>query len=299
MFWPLGLAQAAVTCPLVLAGDFPLLPKFGRQPVIAIKIGGQTLHMMIDTGAAISTVTTSAWKALGAPPYQGIEGFYVTGVAGYAQLNEAILEDVETPQAKSRDQVFIIADDEVLEHKGKPLVDGSLGYDFLNNFDIGFDLPDHRLSLYFLSRCDTARAPWPGDYDVEPLNLNPRTRESSLPYAIDNQALNAVIDSGSFMTMVAQSSLNRAGVTPNAAAAKFATEVVGVGLHVGQAHLEMFDSVTVGAEIFNNAWLAVTNLPPETPFDILLGDDYLATHRVFISNSTGSVLLGLTVPVQH
>jgi len=299
MIWNAALAQASVTCPLALAGDFPVSTTPGRIPVINIEIGGKNFRMMVDTGAAVSTLTTSTWEALGNPPYQRIDGDYVIGVGGSAQLNTAILEDVEAAHFKSRDQVFIVADDEVPQSKGKPLVDGLLGYDFLNNFDIGFDLPDHRISLYFLSTCDTAQAPWPGDYDVEALNLNSQTREYWLPYGIDNQTFNAIIDSGSSSTTVAQSSLARAGITPEAAPAKLTGEVIGAGLRTAIVHREMFDSVTAGAEIFSNAWLTVSNMPTGHMFDVLLGEDYLATHRVFISNATASVLLGLTVPVQQ
>jgi predicted aspartyl protease len=299
MIWNAGLAQASVTCPLVLAGEFPVTTTHWGLPVIDIKIGGKNFRMMVDTGAAVSTLTTSSWEALGDPPYQRINGDYATGIGGYAQLNTAILEDVENAHFKSRDQVFIVADDDVPQAKGKPLVDGSLGYDFLDNFDIGFDLPDHRISLYFLSTCDTAQAPWPGNYDVEALSLNSQTRESWLPFGIGNRTFSAIIDSGSSFTTVALSSLHHAGVTPDAAPAKLTDEVTGAGLHEAIAHREMFGNVTIGAESFSNAWLNVINMPKDRSFDVLLGEDYLATHRVFISNSSASVLLGLSVPVQR
>jgi hypothetical protein len=296
VFWPLGFAQAGVTCPLVLAGDFPVTFIGGRMPVITVKVGGVSLDMMVDSGAGISSISNAAWEKLGGPPFRNIGGSYATGAGGTVQLNTGLLEDVDTGHAIAKDQAFIVTDSSVPELRHKPLADGVLGYDFLDTFDVGFDFPDKRLSLYFFEpHCDSPEAPWPGDYDQEPLTLHREGLDATIPYGIDNQTLQGIIDTGAAFTLVFQSALDRAGIQPSVAPARFTALGVGMGGRKFTYRFEKFDSITVGAEQFGNAWLRVANVPVDAFADLSLGEDYLLTHQVFISNSTQSVLLGLTV----
>jgi hypothetical protein len=60
-----------------------------------------------------------------------------------------------------------------------------------------------------------------------------------------------------------------------------------------------FNTITIGAESIPDDWI-ILDETPNAEFnainDGLLGRDYLATHRVFIANSSHMVYLGLTVP---
>jgi predicted aspartyl protease len=291
------LAQAGVTCPLVVAGDFPLSYIDGH-PWITLKVDGKTLNMMVDSGAGISSITNHAWQALGGPPFRNIDGHYATGLGGNVQLNTGLLEDVDTGHAIAKNQAFIVTDIGVPSRRGKQLADGVLGYDFLENFDIGFDFPDDRFSLYFYQHCNSAQAPWAGDYDQEPLTVHPDTLDATIPYVIDGRTFEGEIDSGAEETLVVQAALDRAGIEP-AATANFCGTGFGVGGLKFAYRVERFDDIGIGAEEFSNVWLRVGKIPTGQFSDLMIGEDYLSTHRVFISNSTQTVLLGLFVTKQN
>lgn len=298
VIWNAGLAKASVTCPLVLAGDFPVTFIGGRMPVITVKLGGVSLDMMVDSGAGVSSITNAAWEKLGGPPFRNIGGSYATGAGGTVQLNTGLLEDVDTGHAIAKDQAFMVTDSGVPELRHKALADGVLGYDFLDTFDVGLDFPDKHLSLYlFAPHCDSPEPPWAGDYDQEPLTLHNDSMDATIPYGIDNQTFQGIIDTGADFTLVFQSALDRARIEPAVAPANLTAWGVGIGIGGRKFNykIEKFGSITIGAEQFGNAWLRVANVPLDAFSDLSLGEDYLLTHRVFISNSTQSVLLGLTV----
>ncbi len=295
MAYSAGSAQAGTTCPLVLAGALPVTYIDGRMPVITVRIGGKELSMMVDSGSGLSAITVASWQALGGPPFRDLRGSYGIGVGGVVQLNTGLLEDVDTGHAIAKDQAFMVSDLSVMTLRGKKLADGVLGYDFLDNFDIAFDLPDNRISLYFIQHCDSPVAPWAGDFDAETLNINRTSLNETIPYEIDDQRLQGMIDSGAYSTLVSQAALDHAGLKP-VASLNLAKTGFGVGNLPFSYQIEQFASAAIGAEQFGDVWLRVGGRSLADLADVIVGEDYLWTHRVFISNSTQTALLGLYVP---
>jgi hypothetical protein len=117
----------------------------------------------------------------------------------------------------------------------------------------------------------------------------------TIPYGIENQTFRGIIDTGAYFTLVFQSALDRAGIQPSPPPANLTAWGFGVGGRKFSYRIEKFDNITVGAEQFSDAWLRVANVPVDEFADLSLGEDYLLTHQVFISNSTQSVPPGLTV----
>ncbi len=289
-----GCAAAPASCPFQDYGDLPVTYLRDRTPVVTIMLDGHPERMIVDTGSNISLITSQTYAALEGPNPVNVHAVS-TGVGGTFGMDLIVSENMSVGAAQVREKDFYVNDFGVPSQNGKPLADGLIGNDLLRSFDIGFDLPDHKLSLYIPQSCTTG-TPWPGDYAVTPFSLA-QNHSPTIPYVINGQSLSAVIDSGAYSTFVMQKALTRAGISPQAIYNGPLPSTRGMENEIVQQKLEQFNSVTVGAETFSNTWLHVAlNSPAAEWADAFLGEDYLAHHLVFIAYSTNTAYLGLTKP---
>jgi len=294
---PLALAacQAPISaCALIPVADLPVTYTRGHQPVVTVTIGGQPVHMMVDSGAGDSFLTPRAYDRLN---LVGTRDFDITssGVSGNMQDDKVILQDIMLGQTKLHDDVLILSNFGGAEDYGRQGVDGLIGEDVLQPFDIGWDLPDNKITLFAKPDCAQTQAPWPGDYAEESFSFD-ETLAPALPYEIDGQTIAAVLDSGAYAPLIQQSALSQAGITPQAIAPDKNLHGVGINGRALAVKEEQFSSVTIGAETFSNPWLQVGNSPSDRKILSLLGEDFLSHHRVFIANSNQTAFIGLTVP---
>jgi len=105
-----------------------------------------------------------------------------------------------------------------------------------------------------------------------------------------------VLDTGAEGTVVTQAALTRLGVKPEALAPQTGTGSGFGNEAFGYRNME-FTDVAIGAEDFSDDWVLV-DMTKQAELDAysdgFLGEDYLSTHRVFISNSTATAYLGLS-----
>jgi len=288
-----GCAAPAV-CKFQDAADLPVTYIDHRMPVVTIMLAGHPERMIVDTGSNFSLITSQTYNALEGPNPVNVH-VVASGAGGTFGMDMILSENISVGAAQVRAKDFYVNDFGVPSHNGKPLADGLIGNDLLRSFDIGFDLPDHQISLFIPQSC-TSGIPWPGDYAVAPFILAPN-HAPVIPYAVDNQSLSAVIDSGAFSSFVMSSALTRAGVAPDAVYNSPVPAARGMENQIVRQKLERFTSVTIGAETFSGVWLHVAlDSPAAEVADAILGEDYLAHHMVFIAYSTNTAYLGLTRP---
>jgi len=292
MFLPPG---AACACAEAVAADFPVVYRVHGAPVVVVTIKGQKLDMEVDTGAGMSFITEGAYDRLNLTGIKWTNGYYSVGVAGTMQLDAVVLENIGFGAITLRDELLGISSSaESAGRKGRP-VDGLIGNDIMQFFDIGLDLPDHRITFYAPQGCAATETPWDGQFAPMPITRHKETLASTVDYGIDNATLAATIDSGAEISLVAQAALVRAGVTAEAVPPPGHMGIEGIGYKKIAAQPEQFASITVGAESFGDMWVLVANSPMAKYTDALIGEDYLSTHRVFIANSSNTAFFGLTV----
>jgi len=279
------------TCGLNDVGDFNVTyTKYG-QPVLQGTLDNQTVHFMLDSGSDTSVLSVAAYYRLNLRGLTGIEG-YSTGVGGNAQDNAIIMRDVTFGGLTVKYIVFLVGNYGSNSRHAHDEDDGLIGEDVLHRFDIGYDLPDNKISLYLPQNCPVTAPPFAGQFAALPIT-HVEGKPDLIPYQIDSQTLNFVLDSGSSDTFVEQSALDRLGIKPEAVSSQPEVASGLGGLKLTQRR-EQFNSVTIGAETFSDLWLSVGRSHLSDMQDGLLGDDYLATHKVFVSNSTHTIYFGLT-----
>lgn len=289
-------AAAATSCQLAVDADFPVTYVAGHMPVIVVQIQGQPIRMIVDTGSDGSFLSERAYNALNLHRTYDGTGWRSVGLGGIMQISAMVLVDLHFGNVRLHDEVMPVTDKAMPDEKGQPVADGILGYDVLENFDIGLDLPNNRITFYTPQHCTTPQTPWPGDY-APALFTRPNGGGPLISEAIDNHNFTVVIDTGADTSLIMQASLTRAGITPEATPAGRNISATALGnLEIG-LHNEKFSDLTIGAEDFPDDWLLV-DVTRESDInattDGLLGEDYFATHRVFIANSTNVAYLGLT-----
>jgi predicted aspartyl protease len=294
--FPAGAALAANACQLDIDADLPVTYVAGHIPVITVEIRGQPIRLMVDTGASISFITPGAYNRLQLDQTFHPHGYIVTGLGGSRPISAFALVDMNFGEVRLSDEVVAIFAKSQPDELGPNAIDGIMGYDVLQYFDIGLDLPHNRITLYTPHHCTVSETPWPGDYAPTPFT-RPRAASPVIQEAIDGQNFNATIDTGAARSLIMQASLARSGVTAEAEpATAIGSGTAMAGLKV-QVRRVQFSTLDIGAEEFDNAWLSL-DTTKETDLnqlsDGLLGEDYLSSHRVFIENWTDTAYLGLS-----
>lgn len=286
----------ATDCKLIIDADFPVTYA-GLSPIVTVEIKHHPLRMMVDSGSTISYLSAAAYNMLGIEDAAHLPGGYVNGSGGTVQMNTFVEQDMNFGAVTLHDEVLPVSDQYIPKEHGKPIADGIIGYDILQFFDIGLDLPDHKITFYTARNCASVQTPWIGTFAPAAFT-RPHDDSPEIPVTINGQSFNLVVDTGADSTGVTQAALTRLGVKPEAMAPQ-----TGTGTGFGDENFRYrnmeFADVAIGAEDFSDDWVLVDSTKQadlDADMDGFLGEDYLSTHRVFISNATATVYLGLSQP---
>ena len=167
---------------------------------------------------------------------------------------------------------------------GRPIA-GLLGRDFLSPFDLDFDLPDGRLTLFDVQGCSAGFLPWTTPYAAIPA-IPSMDSALVVQVVVNGRMLRALIDTGASGSLVTASGMFRLGLTPEL----LARDPVGSGAGVGPApvpmHRHHFAEMRVGPDTARDLtlWVAPVHIVPIV--DLLLGTDWLRSRRVWLSFAT-------------
>lgn len=281
-------------CPIDKVAELPANFAPDGRPIVDVLINGQTEHMVVDTGAIVTLLTPQAATALhlknltptslvmmglgGRQEHLPSTSLNIV-IGNWTILHTLVLINSVGPETPA-----------IPEH-----IDGSIGTNVLKSFDVDFDLPDHKISLYLPRNCapNTSPPPWPPPYGIL-RSSSSADGESYVTIELDDKPLPAIVDTGTTATIAPETLLQSSGITPSSIANKFAARAIGYGTGSLPVNLDQFSSMTIGAERATNPWLPV--IDDEATFNaVLIGDDYLHNHRIFIANSTDAIYLSLSL----
>ncbi len=258
----------------------------GGQIVLPVEVNGIQAAFVLDTGAQRSVVTEAAVKRLGLARDQWV-GTTMSGIGGVNSRANADPRSFSlggiplVRHTLTHDTSLTVAD----LPASAPLTDGLLGRDYLSVFDLDLDLPDRQLTLYQPTGCSGRFLPWTGGYAAIPVSL-PAESALVVPVAVDGVPLRALLDTGAGSSLIAGPGIYRLGLDLARLQADPSDQVGGLGAHVVTMRRHVFRSMQVGTQITERPalWVAPVHLTPIV--DMLLGADWLATRRVWISYAT-------------
>ena len=259
-----------------------------NAPIVTLLANGMPVTMLLDTGAETTILTPGVAKRLGAQRPQVEFDRQLRGVAGSLQTTEVELHSfaiggVAIPWRRVR-----VAPINVASVFSGPL-DGVLGADSLNSFDIDLDLPNNRITFYSKQTCPGAAPAWTEPYIAIAAG---RSKGDHLffPVQLDGHKINAFIDTGSQSTVLSTSAALALGLTPVLLARDRAAILRGAGPEELSGRVHRFARLEIGGEAIRNPEIIVAGLNLSDA-DLVLGIDIVRSWRIWLSYGAQKIFL--------
>jgi hypothetical protein len=261
----------------------------GGVITVPVEVNGITATFVLDTGAERSIVTEEAVHHLGLVRDEWVDTS-MRGVGGIERRPNAnprslTLGGIPLVRRTLNHDTSLTVGIVPRTHIGSFVIDGFLGRDFLSLFDLDLDVPNRRLTLYYVQDCAGRFLPWQSGYTALPVTF-PAKDALVLPVTLDGMPLRALLDTGASASMVGATGLFRLGLQPAALGDDPAEQATGLGSHAITLHQHRFRSLQVGGQEIVSPVIWVAKVPLRPIVDMLLGADWLAKRRIWISFTT-------------
>ena len=284
---PARAAAAISPCSVTTLAVLPLSLRNGHYLTVA-QINGTPVEMLVDTGAAVSTIDPRVARTLRLEADRRRRSTII-GAGGTSTASAASVT------ARSFDleglhlgPVTLLAN--TLAALGTA-PSGLIGADLLARFDVEFDPSRGRLVLHGVTGCSGHFIDWSEPAEAVPLQHFFDGRLKTATVAVNGIDLPALVDTGSTQTVLFTQGARRLG----AAATRSGTDRTGFGLGAvpGQritmfAH--RFASLRLGSETLADPQLIVANGNP-LGVQMILGLDILARRRIWLSYATDQMFV--------
>lgn len=285
-----GIATA--NCQLQQLGALPVDMQ-GLRPLVWAKINGVAARFALDSGAYYSLVSRDA-----ADQYQlsvtSIPGsnHYIVGSGGVQTASVTTIKSFEFLGLPVPNLQFVV-------------IDQTLGYDFvgligqnvLRMSDVEYDLANGMVRFFKPLGCEhQALAYWAVSTPYTAIDLHPidAMHDNLLGAAmINGKRMTVWFDTGAPRSLLSLRAAERAGITPDSAGAIFLGLSGGLGPETDKVWSAPVDTFQLGGEKVQHTHLLISNFDPahyigqvgdEMP-DMLLGEDFFLSHRVFVAYS--------------
>ena len=291
-------AGTAATCKYAKFAEWPARLENG-EVIVDGTVNGRKIGVMLDTGTERSLILRRAATRLGLTT-QVVPELKMVGVSGETEVEAALVEEFRIGEATRKDWWVIVAGSVDFGRDS----DFILGEDFFRFVDVEFDLAHNAVRLFRPKDCDGAQlAYWApngaGQVDIE--KISDARPQILFAVQLNGLAMQAVLDSGAATSVVNQRDAERAGVTTRTPGVVAIASGRASGTSTIDSWIGPFASFTIGDERikdttirFADLWKDVappadtgsrTAKPAESLPAMLLGTDFLRSHRVLISHS--------------
>lgn len=273
--------------PVVLADGFPL---------VRAMVGGRAVSFVLDTGAQDLLLTPEAATRLSLPR-DPAQRTLILGTGGAVVAENVVLPGLSLGDAGSGDAGSGGAGSggtgsggvglgprsvPVSPLPGLPAADppvaGLLGASLLARYDLDLDLPGGRMALHEVRDCSGGVRPFPVPYVMAPLSLTPQG-EPFVTVLLDGTPVEALLDTGARGTVLTEAAAARVGLDPAGHGVTHGAEGAGMTLRTAVVR-----EMRLGWEVLQGVTVGVAPLRLARG-DMLLGADYFAGRRVWVSYS--------------
>jgi predicted aspartyl protease len=285
-----GLFDPATACDYQMRTSVPLDVGHGR-PLVDAEVNGDSVRLIVDTGAETTLLTSAAAQRL------GVAGtgtpIRLVGVGGEGTGAATLVHSLVIGELSLRNLPVVVDNDGDSEN-GPSLgrvADGILGLDVLSHFDVDLDMPNGRITLYRARACENGKPDWTLAYATLDAEVSARLH-LIVPIGLDGRTLSATVDSGSDSTVLADRDMARFGLTPSVLRRDPVIRVRGIAPTLSPIRVHRFDALTIGDLLFLHPQIPVSPLP-DFVGDMLLGSDVLRDHRAWLSWGSGRVYVAI------
>jgi hypothetical protein len=284
---------ASATCSVRERAAVPVQDIAGAI-LVPLQVDGVDATFILDTGAQRTVVTPAAVARLGLRLDEWV-GTTMRGVGGVethrnADPRSMTLGGMLLQRHTLGHDISLAVGTLPQTHVGDQKIDGMLGRDFLSVFDLDLDLLRYTLTLYEVVDCGGHFLPWTRPYASVPVaNLMDGALVAQV--AVNGIPMRALIDTGASSSVIGAPGMARLGLTLNQLMQDPGGTVSGQGPRMVIMRRHQFRSLRVGDETIQapELWVAPIRFAPIV--DMLLGADWLAGKRVWISYATTQVFV--------
>ena len=161
---------------------------------VPMRVSGQTMNMLIDTGGVSSMLTEQAADAAGLHPEAVADNVRIVNFGGYVINRFVRAQGVEFgDHLRAPWKAFLILPDKM--HMGTD-IQGILGPEILRAYDDEFDFANGKFSLFEPSHCDGNLVYWTdADHAEIPFTM-PHGPHIIVDVELDGQKMQAILDTG-------------------------------------------------------------------------------------------------------
>ena len=250
----------------------------GSRAVAKVGIQGQTLPLVVDTGAFHSTLNANTAQQLELELRPLPRGMRIMGITGEAEAKLTTVKRLQLRGGDLPDMDFVVGGHVPVQGVGL------MGRNILGATDAEYDLGNGELRLLIPnSDCrDGNMAYWAEGQPVSELALLPPDRASKTPelrvvVEVNGVRLTALQDTGA-QTMLLRHAAERVGIT----GLKPLGQIRGFGQGTAPLYLGGVDRLVIGKEQVADLDLPVVDAQLGN-VDMLLGMDFFKSHRLYVS----------------
>lgn len=244
-------------------------------------IDGTPAQVLVDTGADLVALTRTGVDRHKLPlrPLW----YKVVGVGGSSRMYAARLREFSIGPAKAASGDFKVIGDMGLASS----YDAIAGAPFLLQTDLELSLAEKTMRFFSPVNCAGRwLAYWgEGAFEIPFETGGKRGANPRFTVLVNGVKLDAVIDSGAAVTVIVADAAKRAGLRLDTPHSAKLGDVAGVGDSKVAHWATVADTVVIGPETIRNAEIGVIEPESDLSVDLLLGADYLRSHRVLFAMS--------------
>jgi Tfp pilus assembly protein PilF len=265
----------ADTCALKRYLEAPMLPDSDYSPIISISIDGQPRKFLLDTGgfwSLISPNIVTGYK----PTTAAISGSL--GMEGLPLEKSVKIRDLTLGNTIFHGVEFYVAP------PSYGVDDGTLGANWLQNFDVEIDPVKNTASFFSHDHCEGQVVYWPHqDLAVIPFDTDHFQNHISVSLTLAGKEVRTMIDTGSSETYLslraAKDLFDLMPDSPGMQPVGSSTDARG---RVHARYRYQFSSLRMGDIAFKNPWIVIANSESDGP-DMLLGMHQLHALHLFFA----------------
>jgi predicted aspartyl protease len=284
----LALAQVvrAQNCRPVPKAEFAVMP-MGNVPVVTVGINGGKAEFLFDTGAERTIISAAAARRL------GIDAHYeyarqMRSLGGPVSGGDAILRSFDPGGLALSGFRILVGPVNLPPIQGRP-IDGLLGADFLDDYELDLDLAHRRIILFAPPPCPITAPAWNRPYATIHANRSLHDR-LFFPVQLDGHRLAALIDTGAQLTTLDAESAAVLGVTGSVLARDPVTTLRGAAAEVVNSRVHHFRELEIDGESLREQTIIVARLGLQDA-GLVLGADFLRWQRVWLSYASHQIFI--------
>jgi len=280
----LAPAHAESACHFVEQASLSLShAEQSRTPTVAGQINGQPVRMLLDTGATETFITRTEADRQNLNPERIKK--QTQGVGGLSSVFLVKVRDFAIGDAHVTNLRF-----PVNEIFGQKDVSALIGADFLLQYDMELNLAENSVKLFRADHCaEKGLAYWDQNAMTVPIELLDKSQSARVQVKINGIAIWAMVDSGAARSTIDLSTARKLGFSVDAPNVRKSGHFAGIGPAVRDAWNMTFDSFAIGDEVIQHPTIAIIDgddaFLGRKPFQMLLGRDFLRSHRVMLAPS--------------